>query len=48
MKHCNNCGSPVTVRFAQVFGTNNDVVYACPNCAPYEQLTSGAAGQQPA
>lgn len=45
MRTCNNCGSLVTMRFARVFGTNSSDVYACPACAPYEQLMSGAAAQ---
>jgi hypothetical protein len=32
MRTCNACGGQVTDRFARVFGTNEDEVYACPNC----------------
>lgn len=49
MHTCNNCGGEVTLRFARVFGTNDDEVYACPECTTMtEILQAGAAAFGPA
>jgi RNase P subunit RPR2 len=39
---CANCGSPVTRRFARVFGDNDDVVWACHACTPRQHIRAGA------
>lgn len=43
MRECLNCGSRVTVRFARVFGNNDDEVYGCPECRGVRELYEGAA-----
>lgn len=39
MRTCAICGSPVTVRFARVFGDNDDEVAGCLECATWQELT---------
>lgn len=43
MHNCKNCGSPVTDRFARVFGTNTNEVLACPECASMRAIMEGGA-----
>ncbi len=40
---CRNCGSQVTRQFARVFGDNQDVPHACPECAPNRTLARDAS-----
>ena len=40
---CLSCSGSVTKRFARVFGTNDDEVHACLNCASHEAVVRGAA-----
>lgn len=44
MKTCAICGSAVTVRFARVFGDNDDEVAGCLECATWQELTEGRPG----
>jgi len=45
MRECEGCGSPVSDRFARVFGDNQGEVHACPECGV--QGHYGAVGGQP-
>ncbi|MFC7045145.1 hypothetical protein ACFQH6_06695 [Halobacteriaceae archaeon GCM10025711] len=47
MASCNNCGGFVTPDFARVFGSNDDEVYACPDCAPLTEIASDGAAARP-
>ena len=42
---CQNCESPVTTRFARVFGDAENQVYACIDCATSRDLQHGAAAR---
>ncbi|WP_135823041.1 DUF7563 family protein [Halostella litorea] len=42
MDECQNCGAPVSDRFARVFGDNNDQLKTCKNCGTQADLNSGA------
>lgn len=49
MRTCLNCGEHVTPEFVRVFGSNDDRVYACLNCATVSDLMDRAAtGPEPA
>lgn len=41
MPACKNCGYTVTDRFVRVFGDNDNEVYGCPACMPFEALAGG-------
>lgn len=43
---CRQCDSQVSRQFARVFGNNDDVVFACPNCASMADLPELASGTQ--
>lgn len=46
MATCHNCGRFVTPAFARVFGSNEDEVHLCFDCAPSrELLEAGAAAR---
>lgn len=47
MSHCHTCGSFVTRDFARVFGSNDDEVYACLNCATLVELADLGRGAAP-
>ena len=47
MRECLNCGGLVTIDFARVFGANDGLVYACPNCTTFHALQEGEAHQPP-
>ncbi|ELY73226.1 DUF7563 family protein [Natrinema pallidum] len=40
---CQNCGAQVTPRFARVFGDNDDIAHACPDCTDNRRLARDAA-----
>lgn len=40
-RRCRNCDSFVSRRFSRVFGDNDDVVHACPECNTFANLTEG-------
>lgn len=42
---CRRCGSQVSQTFGRVLGSNENVVYACPDCATKEELDAGAAAR---
>lgn len=35
---CRNCGAQRTKQFARVFGDNDDVIHACPDCETYRAM----------
>ena len=35
---CVSCGTQVTKQFSRVFGDNQDVVHACPECSTYREM----------
>jgi len=41
MHTCQNCGNPVTVDFARVFGNSRDELKRCPACADMTEIKSG-------
>lgn len=41
---CRQCDSQVSHQFARVFGNNDNVIFACPNCAPMADLPELASG----
>lgn len=43
---CQNCHSFVSVRFARVFGNNDNQVYACPDCTTAQVLRDGVASEE--
>ena len=40
---CRNCGAKVTKRFARVFGDNENVPHACPECTDNRHLPRDAS-----
>jgi hypothetical protein len=42
--NCRTCNSQVSHQFARVFGDNDDVIFACPNCATMAELPHLASG----
>lgn len=42
---CQRCGTPVSVRFRRVFGTNADRVHGCVECMTLSELCDGAAAK---
>lgn len=45
MPRCHTCGEFVTADFARVFGSNENDVYACPECSTFVEIADmGAAG----
>ena len=45
MPACNDCGAFVTLRFARVFGDNEDNIYGCRTCLPVTALVEGQASR---
>lgn len=45
MPECENCGGHVTPDFARVFGSNDNDVQACIECATFEKIQNGHAGR---
>jgi hypothetical protein len=43
MTECQNCGAYVSPTFARVFGTNENDVFACPDCTTFADLYRGGA-----
>lgn len=43
MDSCETCGGVVTDDFARVFGTNQNQVFACPECASMRDIMDGGA-----
>jgi len=46
MSNCNTCGGFVSPDFVRVFGSNENELFACPNCAPMSAIADAgfAAG----
>lgn len=42
VSECQNCGEPVSSRFARVFGNNQNEVHACLECATEKELYRGS------
>lgn len=46
MPTCNKCGGFVTRNFVRVFGSNEEEVYACPNCSSLSELMERGGAEQ--
>lgn len=47
MPTCNHCGAFVTRDFRRVFGSNDNEVYACLNCATMAELSDLGVAAHP-
>lgn len=41
MVTCENCGAFVSTAYVRVFGTNDGLVYGCPDCHSLNDLRDG-------
>lgn len=43
---CQNCGNSVTLQYRRVFGSNDDIVFGCPDCTTFREQHNGGVAHE--